>query len=1102
MAKVKKNDWTFRIQRSELGKYSTAGITFNVPQEQLNKFNAAAIERAKELKAKHGNKYTDEYYLDYAKSLELQDIIGANNEIHKNRVGHCDIKDMKWAGYAYYEIIEMANNGYTVPEEVLQWAYSQQQNDITDYIMVSDATAADDETASAIGAGTSELSNLQKKARQNITKTEEAEKRTEQKRQEYETTADKAKEIKKNKESSYKDSMKEINTLTNEWKKLDDKKKNGRLSLIERKKYADLSKKLNGADGSLMKEIQIDNSDLDSFLDKLNDLNTEIDNNITIARDTIQTGTDLSNYEKEYQQAQLPKITSGVQADGTGLLSDTLYGIKGDQIADIAIEKGSDLDELSTNLAGELSSGENQKLTDFANDYTSMASKTEEETQNVMGEKFDKPSNENDEQNKNVKTYNVDIAFTYHNAKKATITTAQATADLLSNNSSTETSNKSLIKELKKLQKDMKNIKKETKEAEHIQEKNNTKEAECINKLETIDAAPTQNSSENKEEKGTTTDSKNNEKQTIIEETENIHNEKSTIQEKVKKVLSKGIKSNTKSEKLTKVLTDNNNDLEKRKQNTQEVSTKTIVVGAGTFTKSFITTAIGESMFATGISLMSNPMTYGSGLTLSIAGRMLQVQGQQEFINGIAATASGTTGLIASTTASETNTNAKTSIKDAVKMFKENKEIFKKATKDNTQASENPDKTGNEEIEEPKTETPENTDTEAQEATTEENTKNTENTETTNENTENNEQKQDKGYSVSLEFTSANSIKAAQTTNQATLDLNNSKANADKLNNTVESETQKSDKLVKEIDKESAKAEEKQNINSQQSETIAQKIATVQAQMQNASTSDEATSSQTEIEALSTQLDTTLDTDKNINTTANKTITKGIQQLSKFHKKTQDLTKNISDFDKKIKNHLDVSQKTLKVGIGTNIAGGIHSFQGAQMITHGAILMANPFTHTLGILTTARGALTLALGMTEISTGTVAAATGANGIIENGKAKTSAEDAESTEKNSKLKFKDANKKINEAKKLLSNKKINTEQPQTNIENNTEQGTDDSDITSLSASASTNANLNDTTMTDDKADRKLSRFNIESIIESKKKKKKVQAVLASSTNSKK
>ena len=130
----------------------------------------------------------------------------------------------------------MANNGYTVPEEVLQWAYSQQQNDITDYIMVSDATAADDETASAIGAGTSELSNLQKKARQNITKTEEAEKEP-NKTSEYETTADKAKEIKRIKNLLIKNSMKEINTLTNEWKKLDDKKgKTEDFSLIERKK--------------------------------------------------------------------------------------------------------------------------------------------------------------------------------------------------------------------------------------------------------------------------------------------------------------------------------------------------------------------------------------------------------------------------------------------------------------------------------------------------------------------------------------------------------------------------------------------------------------------------------------------------------------------------------------------------------------------------------------------------------------------------------------------------------------------------------------------------------------------------------------------------
>lgn len=1100
-----KSTWTFRIQRSELGKYSTAGITLNLPQEDLDKFSPAAIERAKELKAKHGNKYTDGYYLDYAKSLELQDIIGANNEIHKNRVGHCDIKDSNWAGYSYYEIIEMANNGYKVPEEVLQWAYSQQQTDVTDYVMVSDATATEDETASATGAGTSELSNLQQKARQNITRTEEATKKTEQKVQEYQTTADKAQEIKKNKENSYKDSMKEITNLTNEWKKLDNKKKNGTLSIIEKKRYADLSKKLNNSDGSLMKEIQVDNSDLESFLDKLDGLNTEIDNNITIARETIQTGTDLSNYGKQYHQEQLPKMTSGVQADGTGLLSDTLYGMKGDEIAELAIEKGSDLDEFSTNLAGELSSGDNQKLADFANDYTSLASKTEEETKNAMGEEFDKSSNENEEQKKSVKTYNVDIAFTFQNAQKAAITTAQATTDLLTNNSSTESSNKTLKKELKKLQKDIKNISKETTDAKQTQEKNITKEEEILSKLDTQDTKPEQTDKKEDNQTTASTDSQNGEKQTIIEEAETVNNENKTIQDKVKKVLSKGVQSNTKSQKLTKILTDNNNDLAKRKQNTQDVASKTIVVGTGTFTKSFITTAIGESMFATGVSLMSNPMTYSSGLALSIAGRMLQVQGQQEFVNGIAATAAGTTGLIASSTANDTNTDAKISLKDAAKMFKENKEVFKEATStEDTKTTENSAPTdNNEEITQPEDETvqtQENPETsvENQEGTTDEET-----SETTDEKQQDN-QKENKGYSVSLEFTSANSIKATQTTNQATQDLNNNKADTDKLNSTVQSETKKSQKLIKDIDKETAQTEEKQELNTQESQTVIQKITTVQAQMQNASTTDEANASQTEIEALSTQLDTTIAQDEQTNNVANKTITNSIQQLGKFRKNTQDLTKNISDFDKKIANQLDVSQKTLGVGIGTGINGSIHTFQGTQMITEGAILMANPFTHALGVLTTAMGVLTLAQGMTEITTGTVATATGTNGIIENGKAKDSAKEAEIAEKTSKAQEKDSNKKVDEAKKSLENNNEITEQPQ-NIENNQEQNEDKEiaeDITVISASAATNANLNDTTTTDDKADRKLSRFNTESIIESKKKKKKVQAVSASSTNSKK
>ena len=53
----------------------------------------------------------------------------------------------------------------------------------------------------------------------------------------------------------------------------------------------------------------------------------------------------------------------------------------------------------------------------------------------------------------------------------------------------------------------------------------------------------------------------------------------------------------------------------------------------------------------------------------------------------------------------------------------------------------------------------------------------------------------------------------------------------------------------------------------------------------------------------------------------------------------------------------------------------------------------------------------------------------------------------------------------------------------------------SSLTELSASASANANVVETALTDDKADRKLSRFNTESIIESKKKMKKVNKLIS-------
>ena len=103
----------------------------------------------------------------------------------------------------------MESNGYKIPEEILQWAHAQQEADVTDYVMVSDATALEDNTTAATGSSKDELANLQKKARQNIAKADQAIEDATQSVKEYNFVSDKAKKIKKDKEKNFKNTMDE-----------------------------------------------------------------------------------------------------------------------------------------------------------------------------------------------------------------------------------------------------------------------------------------------------------------------------------------------------------------------------------------------------------------------------------------------------------------------------------------------------------------------------------------------------------------------------------------------------------------------------------------------------------------------------------------------------------------------------------------------------------------------------------------------------------------------------------------------------------------------------------------------------------------------------
>ena len=1174
----------FGISHSELGKYSTSEITMD--EDFAKNYSSEIVESAKELKAKNGDKYSDEYYLNYAKSLKYQELLRAHREINQRSANQYDITDKDWAMYSYEEIIEMEHQGYQIPDDILEWAHAQQESDVTDYVIVSDATGTDDGATTDATSNGDQLTSLQKKAQENIIKSEKAIETTNQKVEVYNTTAKKAKQIKDKKEDTFKDSMNKIEDMTTEWKKLDDKKKNGeKLSLTERLKYNSLSKKLDSSNGTMMKEIQADNSDLDDFLNSLDSLSADIKTNETLAQDTIKSGKDLSNLQKNYRQEELPAQTSGIKDDGMGPSLDELYQAKPQDIADTAIDKGNDLLEYVDEVTLEVESNATVDTAKFAQEYTELSEKTQEKVQNTMGEDQD----DNNDKKQKQESYNVDLIFTAPNAAKAAITTIQSTANLNEKKNGVKNTDKKLATQLKKAQKDAKTVEKESSKAEQKHEDNVQKEEQLVNELENIQGKSLEGSTSEKvknaiksvntqKQAQNNTDEMQNDLQnegdgqvqakvqTAIKQTDKNEAEKLAVMEEIKAVdtddnkvndsvktsLTKGLASNALSQKISNDLNKQNTELKSRNTNAHQVATNTVIVGVGTYGRSFATTAIGNAMVATGTGLMSNLATYGQGVRMVIGGSQLQIQGANEMRYGLAAVGIGTIGLTASDIASGVVSDSKESFKGAISLLKANKKAYQETAKAmgatiTTQSSEteqnnntntdNKIEQNNQTTETQQDESSVQNDVQDTAVPTDETQPSQESEQTedvpqvevqdniqnetvaqdeTNSETQNStsdkKKSNQKDYSVATEFTSKNAISATSTTIRATQDLKTQNSDINKQTTTVDAETKKSINIVKTIEKESTKAQAEQRKNAEQTQTIVQQTSAAKAKMNNAQSTEEAEAAQNETVALETENETLQNENSKETADTEKSLTKNIQQLDGFKKTANELNKNTTSHKKLASDQLDTSQKTILVGAGTTGFGILHTTYGANMIASGMALMANPFTHTLGALQVALGQATLATGAIEVSTGAVATNTGIVGTTVNAHAKTLSSDATNSTKASLLQSKDSDKKVqNSTKDLELSVKENDDNTQqidneTNNEptdqnsNSEDDNTDDTNL--VSASVSTNANINNTTKTDDKEDRKLARFNTDSMIESKKKKKKVQAVSATFTNRKK
>ncbi len=351
---------------------STSGVSIT-PENSAVVYSDKILETALALKATYGAKYSDQYYLDYASRMSYIGMVERFSEPRAKRISECPIQNPDWQGYSYEEIIEMENNGVEIPQDVILWAHAQQESDIVAYDIIETEQNSDDNSSTEEVTNGFDVTALQKKAKQYTTKAEKAQKDAEAKTEEFNVLAQKAVKIKKDKQDSYKNELNKLSALTTEWQKLEEKNKSNSLTASEQKRHKELSQTLKGStNNSTMKEIKFDSAELDDLLASMDNLDAMIVENMETAADVIKAGDELSKYDKRFNSNQQVHSSQSYQIASPGSLASNI-GTPTDSIAVVAISTGKDLEHSSNDVTSLIGNEENTELKEFARDYSRAA---------------------------------------------------------------------------------------------------------------------------------------------------------------------------------------------------------------------------------------------------------------------------------------------------------------------------------------------------------------------------------------------------------------------------------------------------------------------------------------------------------------------------------------------------------------------------------------------------------------------------------------------------------------------------------------------------------------------------------------------------------
>lgn len=633
---------------------NTTGITLSdIPEDKLALYSQKTIENACRLKAKYGNKYSDEYYLNYSSRDSYIRMVENFSESKRTNAAMCAVQDPNWQGYSYEEIIQMENNGVKIPQEVLLWAHAQQESDIVSYEVIESEALNDDNTSTGEISNSSDINALLKNAQIYTVKSTSAQKTAEEDAEKYSELSTQAKKIQSENKNTYKDELEKISKLTKEWKQLDTKNKNGTLNSSEKNRYNELSKTINSENNNNnKKEVAFNEKELDELLSSMSGLSEKTTENTKIADETIQASEALSNKIKTYNTQQQKYTVQGVISSGP--LDSPISETNSFSIESVSMEAGKNLENQSNETDAILTEDSNLEVKEFAKEYSRKAkeavkssnnstSKSNNETDTTTSETETKT--EEPEQEK-TKTFTVNPAVGVTPSITATATTIRSMNDLSTNKNNVEEIHNSLVLSQEKATKNAKNVKKEEKNAEKEHTTNEKKIEAKENELEAIKQQQADNVKSTSEQvveepKADTPDTEKNPPQTPVVddkegEQEAIVNEIVTVlnaDEKLKGTansqnmkLKQSVSSN---DKTTETLEKQNKALDKRNSNAKTVATNTTLTGTMTVTAGALSIGVGTPMMAS-----LNPVTAAWGAKLVQEGIKETVAGTGAIVTG------------------------------------------------------------------------------------------------------------------------------------------------------------------------------------------------------------------------------------------------------------------------------------------------------------------------------------------------------------------------------------------------------------------------------------------------------------------------------------